>query len=288
MSTLDPRHDRAAVVSGAGTGIGRAIAVKFGELGWRVAIGGRRTEPLRETAALVEQAGGTCFAHPLDVTDPASVERFFEAAEKELGPVTVIINNAAAARIGPLEDLAPEEINSVISTKLIGALYLTRQGILSMRRGGVGGDVLFITSTSAVQPWPYYLAYGAASAGAEQAARALRLELEGSGIRINLLRCGNTKDTEFATRELGSAAMMAANEMWFRRGLLRHAGLMSPDAVAEAVAASVTLPMGYQYDVLALDAAAPAEEPPATYEEFIQGMIRHHLPDLTAKPDKPS
>lgn len=280
MSTLDPKLDRVAVVSGAGTGIGRAIAVKFGELGWRVAVGGRRAELLEETAALVKEAGGTPFAHPLDVTDPVSVERFFGAAEEALGPVSVLINNAALARTGALESLSPEEISAPITTKLIGALYMSRQAILSMRREGVGGDLLFMTSTSAELPWPHYAAYAAASAGAEQAARTLRLELEGSGIRVNLLRCGNVKETDFATKDIGTEQMSTANRVWFRRGLLSHAGLMTPGVVAEAVAAAVTLPMSFQYEFLALAATPPAEPLPTTYEEFIQGMIRHHMPDM--------
>ena len=82
MSAIDPTRDRIAVISGAGTGLGRAIAAKFGALGWRVAIGGRRVDRLAETTELVEKAGGTCFAHALDVTDPDSVEPFFAAPRR--------------------------------------------------------------------------------------------------------------------------------------------------------------------------------------------------------------
>jgi len=83
-------HDtaRAVAISGAGTGIGQATAVKFGELGWRVAVGGRRVEKLAETRERVEKAGGTCLAHELDVADGGSVDRFFGAAIVG-GPETV-------------------------------------------------------------------------------------------------------------------------------------------------------------------------------------------------------
>jgi NADP-dependent 3-hydroxy acid dehydrogenase YdfG len=278
VSALNPENERVAVVSGAGTGIGQAIAVKFGSLGWRVAIGGRRVDRLEQTASLVKKAGGTPFAHSLDVTDPGSVEEFFSNAEKQLGPVSVLINNAATALSGALESATPEDVNAEISTKLTGSLYMSQQGIQSMRREGAGGDILFITSTSAVEPWPHYVAYAAANAGVEQAARSLRLELEGSGIRVNVLRCGNTKDTDFATRELGTEKMMASNRLWFRHALVRHTGLMTPDLIADAVAAAVTLPASVQYETLVLAPSAPAEELPTDFEGFIEGMIHRHMP----------
>jgi NAD(P)-dependent dehydrogenase (short-subunit alcohol dehydrogenase family) len=275
MSELDPRRDRVALVTGAGTGIGRAIAVKFGGLGWRVAIGGRRPDPLAETAALVDQAGGRCFAHALDVTDPESVERFFGRAEQELGKVTVAINNAGVGQCGALEELSPAEIAAEIATKLTGSLYVARHAIQSMRAGGVGGDILFLTSSSAVQPWPFHLPYAAASAGVEHAARMLRLELEGTGIRVNVLRCGETAGTEFAMRDLGTDRMARAHDVWFRRGLLRHAGLMTPDVVADAVVTAVTLPLNYQYELSAVVPVAPIGELPRTYDDLIAGLMRH-------------
>src|SRR6476646_3209562 len=129
MSDPGPEQGRVAVISGAGTGIGQAIASKFGALGWRVVVGGRRVELLAETAALVDGAGGTCLPHALDVTDPESVEQFFTAAEAALGPVGVVINNAAMARYGPLDEFAPAEIEAEVATKLLGSLYMAPRGI---------------------------------------------------------------------------------------------------------------------------------------------------------------
>jgi NAD(P)-dependent dehydrogenase (short-subunit alcohol dehydrogenase family) len=275
MSALDPKRDRTALVTGAGTGIGRSIAVKLGALGWRVAIGGRRAEPLAETAALVEQAGGTCFAHPLDVTDAASVERFFTRTEAELGKVTAAINNAGVGQCGLLEEHAPADIATEIATKLTGSLYVARLAIQSMRAGGKGGDILFMTSTSAVQPWPFHLAYAAANAGVEHAARMLRLELEGSGIRVNVLRCGETAGTEFAMKDMGTEQMSRAHDVWFRRGLLRHGGLMTPDIVADAVVTALTLPMSYQLELAALVPVAPIGELPRTYDDLIVSIMQN-------------
>ena len=277
MSEVDSQDARVAVVTGAGTGIGQAIAAKFGSLGWQVAVGGRREELLTETATLVEQAGGTCLPHALDVTDPESVEQFFGATEAALGPVNVVINNAAMARYGPLDEFAPDEIYAEVATKLLGSLYMARRGIQTMRRSN-SGDILFITSLAAVQPWPFHLPYAAANAGVEQAARSLRLELEGSGIRVTMLRCGETGGTDFSTKEMASGRLGDATEYWFRRGLLRHAGLMGPEMVADAVAAAVTLPAEYQYESFAVIPTAPVGEPPRTFEEFGAAMIERHMP----------
>lgn len=278
MSDSRSGPGRVAVVSGAGTGIGQAIAAKFAGLGWKVAIGGRRVERLSETAELVAEAGGQSFAHHLDVTDGDSVDRFFALAEEELGPVDVVINNAATARYGPLDDFSPAEIAVEIATKLTGALLMARRGIQSMKRTGAGGDILFVASLAAVHPWPFHLPYASANAGVEHAARTLRLELEGTGIRVTMLRCGETAATDFSTSEQGSERFDAAQRYWFGHGLLRHTGLMMPDMVADAVLTAVTLPEPYQLGMLEVTPTAPVEEPPTTYEEFTQGMIRRYMP----------
>jgi len=276
----EPKQARVVAVTGAGTGIGQAIAVKFGALGWRVVVGGRRVDKVAETAQLVDAAGGRCLPLALDVTDADSVDRFFADAEAELGTVTAVINNAATARYGPLDDFSPAEIAVEIATKLTGSLFMARRGIQAMRRDGNGGDILFITSLAAATPWPLHLPYAAASAGVEHAVRTLRLELEGTGIRVLNLRCGETRDTDFATRELEIGRALSANERWFRMNLLRHAGLMVPDDVAEAVVTAVTLPHAHQYSVIEVMPTAPVGPLPATYEEWGETMAERYFADL--------
>ena len=275
MSETDPNRERVAVVTGAGTGLGQAMAAKFGSLGWKVGVGGRRVERLQETVPLVEKAGGTCLAHALDVTSAESVERFFEACEAELGPVDVVINNAAIGRFGRLEEVAPEQIQNEVATKLTGSLLMARRGIQSMRAGAGTGDILFISSASAGLPWPFHLPYASANAGVEHAARCLRHELEGTGIRVGVLRCGETIGTEFAGDDLGGEEMGKALAYWLHHGQLRHSGAMTPDMVADTVTRLVTLPPEYQYESLSLSPTAPVGELPSTLEEFMQQMMRH-------------
>ncbi len=276
---LDPKRDRVVAITGAGTGIGQAVAVKFAALGWRVAVGGRRVEKVAETAALVEQAGGRCLAHELDVTDADSVERFFTDTESEFGTVTAVINNAATARYGPLDDFSPAEIAVEIATKLTGSLFMARRGIQALRPDGQGGDILFMTSLAAANPWPLHLPYAAASVGVEHAVRTLRLELEGTGIRVLNLRCGETIGTDFATRELETGRAMDANERWFRMSLLRHTGFMLPDDVADAVVDAVTLRRGHQYSVMEVMPTAPMGPLPATYEEWGAALAAQFAPE---------
>ncbi len=277
MAEFDQDQTRVVAISGAGTGIGQVTAAKFGELGWRVVVGGRRVERLVETKEMVEKAGGTCLAYELDVTDADSIDRFFAVAEAELGTVTAVINNAATARYGPLEDFSPAEIQLEVATKLVGSLLMARRGIHGMRAASSGGDILFVTSLAATSAWPWHLPYAAASAGAEHAARTLRFELEGSGIRVSLLRCGETGGTEFGTREMESGRMLPANELWFRRGLLRHTGLLTPDVVANAIVGAVMLPGGAQYE-LVVQPTAPAGEVPKSFDDWIAAMMQAHLP----------
>ena len=221
---------------------------------------------------MIDDVGGTCLAHQLDVTDGVSVDRFFDAAVAELGTVTAVVNNAATARYGPLDDFSYEDIAVEVGTKLTGALFMAARGIRGMRKAGVGGDVVFVTSAAAVLPWVEHLPYAAANAGAEHAARILRLELEGSGIRVGVLRVGETIGTEFAIRGMEVGVM--PHELWFRRGLLRHNGVMVPDNVADAMVAMVSAPPTYQFDVVSVGPTAPVGDMPTTLAEWQEGFLK--------------
>jgi NAD(P)-dependent dehydrogenase (short-subunit alcohol dehydrogenase family) len=249
---------RVAVVSGASAGIGRAVAEAFGARGWRVAIGARRAGRLAEAAQAVKAAGGEAFAHSLDVTDADSVEAFFAAAEAALGPVDLLVNNAAIGKPARLHEMSPAQIRAEVETGLLGSLFMARRAISSMVGHGRRGDLVFVSSTSAVVPWPRHVPYAASKGGLETAAHALSLELEGTGIRSLVLRVGNTAGTEFSAG-WGAPEFATVSDYWAKLGLVRHAGLMTPELVAQAVLVAVTAPRGLQLDRISVNPEAPVE-----------------------------
>jgi NAD(P)-dependent dehydrogenase (short-subunit alcohol dehydrogenase family) len=266
--TLEAAPGRVAVITGGGTGVGRETAAQLAELGWSVAVGGRRSRHLDQTARAVEAAGGQCLPTQLDVTDPGSVERFFGEVERQLGTATVVVNNAAVANHSSLYESSTGDIAAEVATKLIGALYVSRRAIQGMLRAGRGGDIAFVSSMAAVAPWPLHVPYAAACAGIEHAAQSLRLELEGTGIRISTIRCGNTA-TDIAPQQAADEAReLAIRERWFGLGLLRHGNLLEPADVAAAIVSAVTLPIGREYGVLEVTPAAPKAALPQNFPQW--------------------
>lgn len=240
---------RVALVTGASSGLGAAIAVALGRLGWPVALGARRAEKLAEVAREVEAAGGKALAHPLDVTDAASVDAFVTAAETSLGPVDAVVSNAGIGRAGKLPQLAIEEVQAELETNLVGPLRLVRRvlpGLLERRRG----DLCFVTSLNATVPRPFQLGYTASKAGLEGAVRTLQMELEGTGVRATIVRPGPARTEMGADWDPRLLEELVAE--WGRWGILRHMDFMSPEAVAEGVLAAVTAPPGVHLDLIQL------------------------------------
>lgn len=248
---------RSAVVTGASSGVGAAIAVAFGKLGWSVAIGARRVERLEETARAVEAAGGRAVLTHLDVTHADSIEEFFATAESTLGPIDVVVNNAGIGVPGRIHELSINEIETELATNLLGSMLITRRALPSMieRRRG---DVLFVSSMNSVSPRPFQAGYTAAKAGVEGFAAALRMDLEGTGVRAITLRLGPTR-SEFGYA-WNTETMVRVLESWQRWGFLRHHDMLDSAQVAHAVVAAVTSPRGIQLDVIQLNPQAPIVE----------------------------
>ena len=248
---------RVAVVTGAGTGIGRGIALELAKLGWPVAIGGRRLERLKETADAIGATAGRVFVHGLDVTNADSVEVFFEAVEAELGRVDVLVNNAGIAMPMKIQDTDPADIERVITTNTIGALYCTRRAVRSMLAADRGGDVVFISSNTAEIPVPRDAVYGASKAALENASRAFNIEFEGTGIRSTVVRLGPTvSEFGFGWDPEKSAALVA----YWNEYRLYHGGMLEPADVGRAVVATVTAPPTVHLNTLWVTPAAPRGE----------------------------
>jgi NADP-dependent 3-hydroxy acid dehydrogenase YdfG len=250
--------ERTALVTGASSGIGVAIAVELGRLGWRVGLGARRVDRLEETAAAVSNAGGTAFAHPLDVTDAGSVAACFAAVDAELGPVDALVNNAGIATPGWLHRAAPDAIKREVETNLLGPILTSQILIAALRERGDRGDIVFITSDATRHARPRMATYTATKAGLEALAHSVALECEGTGIRSTVVRVGPTLS------EFGFDWPMDELEdlmtYWPRFGLQRHGGILEPEAIARAVAMVLTAPPGVRFDTVEVQPEAPVDD----------------------------
>jgi NAD(P)-dependent dehydrogenase (short-subunit alcohol dehydrogenase family) len=248
---------RTAIVTGASSGIGRAIACAFGAKQWKVAVGARRDVRLEATAGEVEAAGGKPFAHVLDVTDASSIDAFFAATERALGPVDVLVNNAGTSTPGRFHAISDDALRCEVETNLLGPMLCSRRAITSMLERSAPGDLVFISSDATRHARPRMAAYSATKAGLELLARSLALELEGSGIRSTIVRVGPTLS------EFGSSwpadELQELMEYWPRYGLQRHLGVLTPEDVARAVITAVTAPAGVHVDTIEVQPEAPGE-----------------------------
>ncbi len=247
---------RTALVTGASSGFGAAIAGALGTLGWPVALGARRLDRLREVAQQVEAAGGKAFVHALDVSVPASIDAFVTAAEAALGELDVVVSNAGAALPGLLHEVEPGALRAEIDTNLMGPLLLARRVVPGMRERR-RGDLVFVTSLNAVVPRPLQVGYTASKAGLEGAVRALQMELEGSGVRASILRPGASKTEMGWDWEPGLIQRIL--ESWRHWGVLRHHRYLAPEAIARAVVHLVTAPPGTHPDLLQINPEGPLE-----------------------------
>jgi NAD(P)-dependent dehydrogenase (short-subunit alcohol dehydrogenase family) len=210
---------------------------------------------LAELAASLRPTGARVFHQPLDVTDPAAIERFFDALERSDGPADAVVQCAATGRPGALHELGAEQIQREVATDLVGPLLVARRALAGLLGSGRPGDLVFVSSSAAALPWPFHTPYAASKAGLEHAARCLALELEGTGVRSTIVRVGNTGGTEWV--EGWSAAELSHIETWARIGLVRHAGLLSPEQVADAVAVVLATPAGVQLGQVEVHPEAP-------------------------------
>jgi NAD(P)-dependent dehydrogenase (short-subunit alcohol dehydrogenase family) len=236
-------------------GIGQAIAVAFGSLGWRVAVGARGVDKLAETEAQITAAGGAAFAHALDVSDPGSVDAFAAAANDALGPVDALVNNAGIAWPGALHDVDDDVHRRVVETNLLGPIYMTRRALRSMLDRGAAGDIVFVSSDVTVHPRPQMPAYGASKAGVEHLANTVGMELEGTGIRTSVVRVGPTL-TGFGDG-WDTAIFDSLLPEWQRFGLQRHWNTNDVATVARAVVMVVTLEPGTSVSVVELQPTPP-------------------------------
>lgn len=181
---------KTTVVTGGGTGLGRSMALRFARLGARVAVLGRRKEPIEETAREIEAAGAKGAAVVCDVRDPEAVARAFDAVEAALGPPNQLVNNAAGNFLCPSEDLSPNAFNSVVQIVLYGSFHCTRELGRRLIARKARGEVLSIATNYAEMGSAFVLPSACAKAGVLSMTRSLAVEWATYGIRLNAIAPG--------------------------------------------------------------------------------------------------
>lgn len=227
---------KVAIVTGAGTGIGRAVALTLHNAGYRVAVAGRRKDPLEETLAMAKATEDTMLIAPTDVADPLDVRALFKSVNQSFGRLDVLFNNAGVgAPAVPMEELTVEQWRKVVDINLSGVFYCCQEAIQLMKsQDPKGGRIINNGSISAHTPRPFTAPYTATKHAISGLTKSIALDGREHNIACSQIDIGN------AATEMTEA---------FAKGVLQADGQKRPEArmdvqhVADAVLFMANLPL---------------------------------------------
>lgn len=224
---------RIALVTGAGRGIGRAVAVSLAAAGHRVAVTARSADELAATAELC----GGALAVPADITATGAVAALFDEVEARLGPVEILVANAGAAMSAPLAKTTDEDWQAMLEVNLTAPFRCIRRAVPAMVAAG-WGRVVVLASVAAKQGAPYIAAYAAAKHGVLGLVRSAAAELARTGVTVNAV-CPAYVDTALTDRSVANIATRTGRDPAEARRTLAGAQpigrLVTVDEVAQAV-----------------------------------------------------
>jgi len=204
-------HGLAALVTGAGTGIGEAAARRLGAEGAAVALCGRRAAVLESVRSTLERA----VVIPMDVRREDDVARGFDAAERAIGAVRLVVVSHGVNTLSPIEETSLDDWNAVVGTNLTGAFLVAREAVRRMRPRG-DGRLVIVSSVSGrpgARKFPGFGAYAASKYGLTGLVEVLAAELAGSAIGVALV-CPGGVDTEMFRRTFpGTRAALSPDEV---------------------------------------------------------------------------
>jgi dihydroanticapsin dehydrogenase len=184
---------KVCVVTGAGSGIGRATAIRLAEEGGRVLCADINLVAVTETALLAEQAGGVAAAREVDVSDPRAVDAMIDAAVDLFGGLDVLVNNAGVNIPGVLHEVTDEVIDRTLAVNVKGQIYGCRAAIPYMLAAG-GGSIINISSVNGIVSEPFLAVYSASKGASIMLTKGVALDYAKRGIRCNVI-CPGWVDT---------------------------------------------------------------------------------------------
>ena len=205
-----------AVITGAGTGIGRGVALVLAEHGADIVLAARRPEPLEQTARDIEALGRRAVVVPTDVTQLAQCERLVEQTVAAMGRLDILVNNAGGSTTKPIAAWTPEEWHQVVDLNLGSVWFLSRLAVEPMLAQGKGA-IVNISSGSSMFAFPIGAPYGASKAAVNNLTASFAAAWTPKGIRVNALAVGAVR-TEMLLEDgkkygLDEAALGAGNAM---------------------------------------------------------------------------
>jgi len=207
---------RVALVTGAGTGIGRGVTLVLAEHGADIVLAGRRPEPLKETARDIEALGRRALSVPTDVTELDQCQRLVDRTVAEFGRLDILVNNAGGSTTKPISEWTPEEWHQVVDLNLGSVWFLSRFAVEPMLAEGKGA-IVNISSGSSLFPFPMGAPYGASKAAVNNLTASMAAAWTPGGVRVNALAVGAVR-TEMLLEDgkkygLDEAALGAGNSM---------------------------------------------------------------------------
>lgn len=230
---------RSAVITGAGRGIGRALAMTLARLGYGVALQARSPDQLESVKNEIEAAGGRAIVVPGDVTARSAARALVARATEALGPLAVAVPCAGQARSTPLAKIDEDDFRALLDVNTVGVFHLVQAAGLKMAQQGHGGRIVVIASTASVKAFRYTAAYTAAKHAALGLVKTAALELARDRITVNAI-CPGWVDTDLLDGALENIAeKTGGTKEEARRRIERMipmGAILTPDEVAGMLA----------------------------------------------------
>jgi NAD(P)-dependent dehydrogenase (short-subunit alcohol dehydrogenase family) len=225
-------EQRVAVVTGAGGGIGRALALRLAEEGARLALADLRAEAVEGVARELGARGATASAHAVDVADAAAVARFAQEVEEQHGRADVLINNAGVALIGHVEEVSLEDIEWLMGVNFWGVVHGVKHFLPLLKRQPESYLVNLSSIFGVIAP-PGQAAYCASKFAVRGFTEALRHELEGTGVRVSCVHPGGIKTGIARAARAGAAAGASKHDAECAR--FERLAITTPERAAERI-----------------------------------------------------
>jgi NAD(P)-dependent dehydrogenase (short-subunit alcohol dehydrogenase family) len=224
------------LITGAGSGVGRATALMFLSRGWRVVLAGRRVSALEETVAMSGEYASNAFVFPVDVTSPEQMTALFDASVAHFGRIDVVFNNAGIVRGGAPDELAVDDWNAVLAANVTGTFLGIREAFRVFKaQVPQGGRIINNGSLAAHTPRPNAIAYTASKHAVTGMTKAASLDGRAFDIAVGQLDIGNAESDMTVNMHLGVPQP---------DGSIVVEPLLAAETVAGAVLHMAELPLG--------------------------------------------